>query len=178
LLTFLVFNWVGYWLFISWFEGRESVRMEMRLDREEYDRGQLILFKVPASSIPYATASAGFERADGELEVGNIHYRYVLKRLFNDSMEFLCVADSEAGRLSQAKSEIIHLATDLPGAGGHGKSSSGGKISIPGMTVFYQPAPSFCIRRLPASVSKADLVPASKLSAGHTRCGWQPPRTA
>ena len=136
LLTFLLFNWVGYWVFISWFEGREAARWETRLESEQYVRGQLILFKVPASSIPYATASASFERADGELATGKILYRYVLKRLYNDSVEFLCVADGEADHLRQAKSEIIHLAVDLPDSNGHGKSPPGGKIVTPSQPVF------------------------------------------
>jgi len=176
LLTILLFNWVGYWLFISWCEGRETARWESRLEKEGYDPGQLIRFKLPASSIPYATASADFERADGELGVGKIHYRYVLKRLYNDSVEFLCVPDSEAGRLQQAKSEIIRLATDGPD--GHSKSTPGGKISVPPLIVFCQPTLAFRICNFPAQAVKATYDQPARLCAGHTRTGWQPPRTA
>lgn len=176
LLTILLFNWVGYRFIISWYEGRATARWESRVEREQYDRGQLILFKVPAGSIPYATASADFERADGVLEVGNLHYRYVLKRLYNDSVEFLCVADDEAGRLREAKSEIIHLATDLPDANGRGKSSPGGKISVPLLTFICQPAPAYGICNYPAPMVKGAPDKPARLCAGHTRTGWQPPK--
>jgi hypothetical protein len=176
LLTVLLFNWVGYWLFISWCEGRETARWESRLEREEYDREQLILFKVPAASIPYATASADFQRADGELETGNIHYRYVWKRLYNDSVEFLCVPDTEAGRLQQAKTEIIHLTTD--GADGRGKSTPAGKINMPPLIAFFQPAPAFGICNFPARPVKVIHDQPLKPCAGHPRTGWQPPKWA
>lgn len=180
LLSFLLFNWVGYWLFISWYESwyenRQAVRWETRLDNEQYDRAQLTLFKVPAAAISYSNASAAFERADGELEVGNIHYRYVLKRLYNDSIEFLCIRDGETGRLERAKREIIHQAVDLPGSSDHGKSSPAGKISPPLLTVFYQQAPGFDICNFPAREEKMVNSRIPALCSGHTRMGLHPPR--
>jgi hypothetical protein len=178
LATFLLFNWVGYWLFISWYEGREEARWETRLDHQQFDRGELILFKISAAAIPYPASSVSFERADGELEVGNIHYRYVLKRLYNDSIEFLCVRDNETGQIRRAKSEIIHLAIDPPDGNGHGKSSPAGKISPPLLTIFHQQSPAFAICNFPARKEKRGLDKTPSLSPGYTRMGWQPPRTA
>lgn len=176
LLTLLFFNWVGYWLFISWFETRETARWEMRLDNDQYDAGQLILFKVSASAIPYSNASKTFERADGELEVGNIHYRYVSKRLYNDSLEFLCIPDRETSRLRSAKNEIIHLVTDLPDGNGHGKSSPTGKLSQHLTKAFYWNSLAFGICNFPAGEEKRVCGQAPSPCPGHTHKGWQPPR--
>jgi hypothetical protein len=148
----------------------------MRLDNEQYDRGQLILFKVSAAALPYSNTSDVFQRADGELEAGNIHYRYVLKRLFNDSIEFLCLPDGENGRLQRAKSEIIHLAVDLPDANSHSKSSPAGKISPPLLTIFYQKIPSLDLCNFPARETARSIIGVPALCAGHARMGWQPPR--
>jgi hypothetical protein len=176
LLTFGLFNWVGYWLFITWYESRESARWETRLDNEQYDHDQLILFKISAAALPYSNASATFERADGELQSGNIHYRYVLKRLYNDSIEFLCLPDCEDRKLQKAKTEIIHLAIDLPDANGHGKSSPAGKISPPLFTIFYQQIPGWGICNFPAREMSREFSRVPALCAGHARTGWQPPR--
>src|SRR5258708_32553684 len=61
LLSFLFFNWVGYWLFISWFESHVESQWELRLDNEQYDPSQLVLVKVSADRLPYSNASTGFE---------------------------------------------------------------------------------------------------------------------
>jgi hypothetical protein len=176
LLTFLLFNWVGYRLLISWFESRQTAGWESRLDRRQYDPEQLVLFKVSAAAAPYSNASAAFERADGELQVGNSHYRYVLKRLYNDSVEFLCLRDAEMGRIQHAKNEIIHLAVDGPDGNNHGKSSPAGKISPPLLTIFYQQIPAWDICNFFAREKRtaADRVP--PLCPGHARTGLQPPR--
>lgn len=174
LLSFLLFNWVGYRLLLSWYEGRETARWETLLDDRQYDPSQLILFKVSASALPYSNPSAGFERADGELQVNNLHYRYVLKRLYNDSIEFLCIRDDESGRWQQAKNEIIHLAVDLPD--GNGRSTPAGKIAPPLLTVFFQPIPAFACSNFPARKEKGMDGQVPPLCAGHTRTGWQPPR--
>lgn len=177
LLTLLFFNWVGYWLFISWFESRETARWERRLDNDQYDPSQLILFKVSASAIPYSNASNTFERADGELEVGNIHYRYVCKRLYNDSLEFLCIPDGETSRLRSAKNEIIHLVTDLPDGNGHGRSSPAGKLSPHLIKAFYENSFAFFICNFPAGEEKRNCPKAPSPCPGYIRMGWQPPRT-
>jgi len=176
LLTFLLFNWVGYWLLISWYESRESVGWESRLDRRQYDPDQLVLFKVSAAAAPYSTASASFERADGELQVGNIHYRYVLKRLYNDSVEFLCLRDAGNGRIQHVKSEIVHLAVEGPDGNNHGRPSPSGKISPPLLTIFYQQIPAWDICNFPAREMSARVDRVLPLCPGHARMGWLPPR--
>ena len=176
LLTFLLFNWVGYWLLITWYESRESAGWESRLDHRQYDPAQLVLFKVTAGAIPYSNASAAFERADGELEVGSIHYRYVLKRLYNDSIEFLCLPDGENGHIRHAKNEIIHLAVDGPDGNNHGKSSPLGKSSSPLLTIFCQNVPAWNICNFPAGEEWTGHTPVPALCSGHARMGWQPPR--
>ncbi|HEY1216592.1 MAG TPA: hypothetical protein VGE93_23450 [Bryobacteraceae bacterium] len=176
LLAFLLFNWVGYRLLISWYESRESAGWEARLDSRQYDPDQLVLFKVSAAAVPYSTASATFERADGELEVGNIHYRYVLKRLYNDSVEFLCLHDSETGRIQHAKNEIIHLAVDGPDGNNHGRPSPAGKISPSLLTIFFQQIPAWDICNFPAREKRMGVDRVPPLCAGHASMGWQPPR--
>lgn len=173
LLTFLLFNWVGYWLLISWYESRESAGIQMRIDHQQYDRGQLVLLKVSAASIPYSSGSTTFERVEGDLELGNIHYRYVLKRLYNDSIEFLCLPDSQTGRIRDAKSEIIHLAID---GNSHSRPSPSGKSAPPLLTIFYQQMPAWDICNFPAPQKSKSVHRVPPLCAGHAGMGWRPPR--
>lgn len=175
LLTFLLFNWVGYWLFISWFESRETAHWEARLDNEQYDTRQLILLKVSADMLPYSNASTSFERTDGDIQIGNIHYRYVRKRLYNDSVEFLCIADQETSRLRSVKHDLLRLVTDIPDSG-HGKSSSTAKASQVLLKAFREDFPGFTCCNSPARLVPPGFLQAAALRQGHTRIGKQPPQ--
>ncbi len=137
LLSFLFFNWVGYWLFISWFESHVESQWELRLDNEQYDPSQLVLVKVSADRLPYSNASTGFERADGRVDIGSIHYRYVGKRLYNDSVEFLCLPDREANRLQTAKNDFFSLVNDLQNTGHAKTPGSSGKAACNILKVCY-----------------------------------------
>jgi hypothetical protein len=172
LFTFLFFNWVGYWLFISWFETRETDRFVARLDKQQYNADQLIVLKVSADGIPYSTASATFERADGEIEVGNIHYRYVCKRLYNDSVEFLCLPDPGTSRLHRVKNDLLRLTTDVPGK----QSNSRGKTAQLLLKVFWQDIAAISINHFSDPPVPGDISRESALCQGHTRIGKQPPR--
>ena len=174
LLTFLFFNWVGYWLFISWVESREKATWVARLDKDQYNTDQLIVLKVSAEGIPYSNSSATFERADGEIEVGNIHYRYVRKRLYNDSVEFLCLPDREGSRLRSVKNDLLRLTTGVPD--NHGKSNSRGKTAQALLKAFWQDIPSLSIGHLTASSVSGNITRDTDLCQGHTRIGKQPPR--
>jgi len=174
LLTFLLFNWVGYWLCVSWFESRETARWEDRLDRDQYNTAQLILFKVPATAIPYSNSSAGFQRADGELQIGDIHYRYVRKRLYNDTIEFLCIPDNETARLQKTRIEIFRLAAGLPGD--HGRSVPTGKTPLILLQAFWHRSPGFAICNFPARKTTPGCQQETGIREGFARIGKQPPR--
>lgn len=174
LLTFLFFNWVGYWLFISWVESREKATWVAQLDKDQFNTDQLIVLKVSADGIPYSNSSATFERADGEFEVGNIHYRYVRKRLYNDSVEFLCIPDKPNSRLRKVKNELLRLTTGVPD--NRGKSNPGGNSAQVLLKAFWQDIPSLSIGYLTLSAVSGNITRETAPCQGHTRIGKQPPR--
>jgi hypothetical protein len=90
----LLFNWLGYRLLTNILEERASLRLEARLDRQQYDESQLISIKVPVTHLAYYNTSAGFERTNGTIEVNGIPYNYVKCRLYNDSLEMLCIPNA------------------------------------------------------------------------------------
>jgi hypothetical protein len=109
----LLFNWVGYRLLTGILEDRANRRLEARLDRDQYEDDQLISIKVPITHLAYYNNSAGFERADGEIEVNGIPYRYVKRRICNDTLEMLCIPNQGEIQLRQSGKNYFNGVNDI-----------------------------------------------------------------
>jgi hypothetical protein len=109
----LLFNWVGYRLLNGIMEDRAQDRLEARIDRQQYDDGQLIPIKVPLTHLAYFNGSATFERAEGEIDVDGVPYRYVKSRIFNDSLEMLCIPNQAAMKWRQAGRSFFGFVNDV-----------------------------------------------------------------
>lgn len=124
LLAILLFNWFGYQLYTSYMESKADVVFKDRLDNENFDETQLISVKVPATNLGYYINSAQFERVDGTAEINGVQYNYVKRRVFNDSVEMLCIPNHTAMQLKNAKDEFFKLVNDLQTPGQGKKSDS------------------------------------------------------
>lgn len=113
LLIILLFNWFGYRLLISFIEGRANVQLEAQLDENNFDESQLVSIKIPVTYLPYYNNSISFERIDGQIEIGGILYKYVKRRIYNDSLEMLCMPNHTAMKLLSAKNEFFKFVNDL-----------------------------------------------------------------
>jgi hypothetical protein len=167
LLSVLLFNWIGYRLLTAYWEGRATTRLEASLDNERYDPAQLILLRISADALPYSNISAQFERSVGYIEMGTTRYRTVKRRLYNDSIEFLCIPDGAANRLLSAKDDFFRLVNDLQKSGHSKFPGPSVKTNTHNFTHLYYFAarPVLFPRFL-----RIDLPP------GHSRIGLQPPR--
>ncbi|HEY4285880.1 MAG TPA: hypothetical protein VGN00_02165 [Puia sp.] len=176
LLSFLFFNWVGYWLFISWFESHVKSQWELRLDNDQYDPSQLVLVRVSADRLPYSNPSTAFERADGQVDIGPIHYRYVGKRLYNDSLEFLCLPDRETSRLHTARDNFFSLVNDLQNTGHAKAPGSSGKTTVNILKVCYLEDHYLAVTYFPTGTVRPAAYRTAPLPAGYSLLRKLPPR--
>lgn len=138
------FNWVGYRLLDNIMEEDATRRLDARLDQQQYDGDQLFTIKAPVTDLAYYNSSARFERANGQIEINGVPYRYVKRRIYNDSLEILCIPNKVALQLRQVRGNYFNLVTGIdrpqdPGThpGAHRSFSSDpfvciGTIQIPG----------------------------------------------
>jgi len=124
LLGILLFNWFGYQLLTSYVQNKADVQFKDRLDNSKFDESQLISVKVPAANLGYYINSTQFERVDGTVEISGVQYNYVKRRVFNDSVEMLCIPNHTAMQLRNAKDEFFKLVNDLQHTGQGKKSDS------------------------------------------------------
>lgn len=119
LLLMILFNWFGYRLAIGMMESENNSQLEAQLDENRYDESQLISFKVPVRYLPYYNNSTEFQRVDGQIEIGGVVYKYVKRRIYNDSLEMLCIPNPTAMQLRTAENEFFRFSNDLA----HGKKT-------------------------------------------------------
>lgn len=124
LLGILLFNWGGYRLFTDYLAQRSDSRLEASLDENDYNEADLVSIKV-AANLPYYTNSENYERVNGEIDIKGIHYKYVKRRLYNDSVELLCIPNIAKTGLENARNDFYRLANDLVSNNSSSKKSTG-----------------------------------------------------
>jgi hypothetical protein len=108
-----LFNCFGYRLVISYFEDKANQQLENQLDNENYDEAQLVSLKVPVTYLPYYNNSKAFERVDGQIEIHGTLFKYVKRRIYNDSLELLCIPNATAMKLQTTRNEMFRFVNDL-----------------------------------------------------------------
>ncbi|MBS1596726.1 MAG: hypothetical protein JST75_00770 [Bacteroidetes bacterium] len=136
LLGILLFNWFGYRLLTSYMQSKADVQLRTSLDNNNFDESQLVSVKVPATNLGYYVNAAQFERVDGTAEINGVQYNYVKRRVFNDSIEMLCIPNHTAMQLKNAKDEFFKLVNDLQ-TPGQGKKSDSHATSYKSFSIDY-----------------------------------------
>lgn len=113
LIGILFFNWYGYQLLTAYWQQKAENTLVARLDRHDYDDDQLVSIKVPLTTLDYYNSSTSFERVDGQVDINGVHYNYVKRRIFKDSLELLCIPNATATNLQKAKNEFFRQVNDL-----------------------------------------------------------------
>lgn len=113
LMGILFFNWYGYQLLSSYWQNRSDRRLEASFDKDNFDDSQLISLKIPLTTLSYYSGSTSFERVDGQIDIHGVHYKYVKRRIFQDSLELLCIPNMAAMKLQTAKNDFFRQVNDL-----------------------------------------------------------------
>jgi hypothetical protein len=114
LLALFVFNTVGYRFWIEYVQTRADVKLEARLDKGHYNEGELISIKVPIN-LPYQTNWKEFERVNGEVTINGTVYKYVKRKIYNDTLILLCIPHEEKTKLQEKANDYFGKVNDLPG---------------------------------------------------------------
>jgi hypothetical protein len=113
LMGVLFFNWYGYQLLSNYWQNCAERRLEASFDRNNYDESALISFKVPLTSLSYYNSSSGYERVNGQIDIGGVRYQYVKRRIYGDSLEVLCLPNITSMTLRTASNDFFRQVNDL-----------------------------------------------------------------
>ncbi len=112
LLAILIFNWIGYRFVIDYLQHKADIQLEARLDKNQYDESALIELKVPIH-LPYQTSWAQYERYDGEINLNGILYKYVERKVSNDTLYLKCLPNTKKMHLETAKDDYFKNTNDI-----------------------------------------------------------------
>jgi hypothetical protein len=113
LIGLVIFNWVGYKLYIALAQNQADRQMVASLDNNTYSEEELISIKFPIEHLSYNISNSEFERVDGKIEINGQEYNYVKRRLINDSLELLCIPNKKSTALNTARDEFFRLVNGL-----------------------------------------------------------------
>jgi len=112
MLGIFAFNTAGYQLLYNYMSNRSDAALENALDEKGYNESDLISIKQP-TNLPYYTNNETFQRIDGEVEIDGIKYKYVKSRIYNDSLEMLCIPHLAKMKIEQSRNDYAQGAHDF-----------------------------------------------------------------
>ena len=130
LLSLFVFNSIGLKLVVNSALAKADKAIEISLDNKTYHEADLFVVKVPIN-LPYQNNWTGFERVDGEITIAGESYRYVQRKVENDTMFLQCIRNVEKINILQKANDYFDKIND-DAADNHlaNKSSSNHSISL------------------------------------------------
>ena len=135
LIFLLLFNWFGYNLVVNYLQQKSDIHLEALLDNNEYNDAQLIELKVP-THLPYQTSWASFERYDGEVEMNGILYKYVKRKVANDTLYLMCIPNTKKMNLETARDDFFKNTNDVS-QNNNSKKSDNSKSSFKNLLSEY-----------------------------------------
>lgn len=92
-------------------QSSSSAALEKKVDKKEYADSELISIKTKLN-LPYYPNSASFERAYGSVNLNGKDYEFVKRRVFNDTLELLCLPDKKKTELNMVNNELAKSTAD------------------------------------------------------------------
>ncbi len=123
LLCLFVFNIIGYRLIVTFSMAKADTNLQIALDNKTYNQADLFLVKIPIN-LPYQNNWTSFERIDGEVNFEGETYRFVQRKVENDTMYLQCIRHAEKINIQQKANDIFGKTTDIASNNSSKKSSS------------------------------------------------------
>jgi hypothetical protein len=127
-ITLFLFNLFGYRLVVEYLQQRVSEQLDAKLDSNQYKESQLVELKVPMN-LPYQNDVPEYQRCVGEIDIQGISYKYVKRKMVNDTLYLMCIPNTKKMHLETAKNNFFGLSNDLMQSS-NSKKSDNAKISF------------------------------------------------
>jgi len=151
-------------------QNKQQLNFTSKLDKAQYDDKDLISIKTPLN-LPYYTSSPSYERTYGSVNVNGVEYEYVKRRVFMDTLELLCLPNTEKTKLQTVKNSFLKFSIDVQAP--NKKSTDVVKISLPD---FIQEMRIFSLQEVYLVSAKHRSTDCKFIFQKHTTLVEQPPK--
>jgi len=113
LLTLMLFNLGGYRFLFNAIENKATAKLEQKISNGQYSDEQLVEIRIPLN-MPYYS-DKDYESVYGETDWNGEHYRYVKRKVSDNTLYLLCLPNKEKTSITKVKNEFTKAVNDIPG---------------------------------------------------------------
>ena len=111
-MSLLLFNWFGYKLVLKYLVTKADLKLETRIDLNDYEESQLLEIRV-ALNMPYQNTQAEFERHYGEIEIDGKYYTYVKSKIEEGYLVLKCIPNFQKEILINTDNILFKATNDI-----------------------------------------------------------------
>jgi hypothetical protein len=156
------FNWFGYRIVFDYMEHKANTQLEYCLDNNSYDESELIVLKIPVH-LPYQNDWPAYQRFNGEIKMNGILYKYVKRKLANDTLYLKCIQDTKKMDLQKAKNDFFSISNNLA-QDSNSKKSHNTKAVVKDLQLVYCESSFFIKIASPSAIMENCWLPANTLN--------------
>ena len=112
MLAVYLFNLAGYSFFFRLLINQSNKQTSAAINTGGYSDAELVHIKIPVL-LPYSSNWGDYERYDGEVEYEGIYYKYVKRKIYNDTLHLLCLPDFKRTRLQSAENNYARQVNNV-----------------------------------------------------------------
>jgi hypothetical protein len=136
LIILLLFNWFGYNLVVNYLQQKSDTHLEVLLDNNQYTDAQLIELKIPIH-LAYQSSWSSYERYDGEIELNGTLYKYVKRKVSNDTLYLKCIPNIKKMNLETSRNDFFKNTNDIAQNSNSNKSDNSKSFSFKNLISDY-----------------------------------------
>lgn len=168
----VIFNFYGYRLFLSYLQFNQSASIEKKVDQQLYSDDELISIKTTLN-LPYYSSSTAYERVYGSINIKGVDYEYVKRRVYQDTLELLCIPNYGKSKLQKVANELAKMSADGQASAPSEKSTI---IKI-GLPDYYYNLQIFSSAFLLTVETEYDSDKQTSINAGYHMLQEKPPQS-
>ena len=108
----MFFNLVGYRWYFSAIENKATAKLEQKISAGNFNEDQLVEIRIPLN-MPYYS-DKDYEEVYGETDWNGEHYRYVKRKVRDNTLYLLCLPDKENTSIAKVRNEYTKAVNDVP----------------------------------------------------------------
>lgn len=156
-------------------ETEASAELTEQITASRYDENQLISLKVPVTGLAYFNNSKEFEWVDGSIDIQGIRYKYVKRRIYNDTLEVMCIPDAASIRLGEINTAFLRFTNGLSHTGQDKRQGAHTPLLHPLSPDYYAARQAFQLQHPSAGAAKRKTVAAVPVSSLYKPVPENPP---